>query len=85
MREIIRVLVAAVLLLVAVKPGSQEIRPACGGHFLTPSCLQCDHQRHAQIPVAAEGRRVGLCINSVRVALVFKSHDRCFSKSKEGS
>lgn len=59
MREIIGVLVAAVLQLVSVKLESQEIRPACGGRFLTPSCLQSDHQRDAQTPVAAGGRRDG--------------------------
>lgn len=65
MREFVRVLVAAVLLLVSVKRGSQEIRPACGGRFLTPSCLQSDPQRDAQTPVAAKRRnRNGFYINT---------------------
>lgn len=57
--EMIRVLVAAVRLLVSVKRESQEIRPVCGGCFLTPSCLQSDPQKDAQRPVAAERRRNG--------------------------
>lgn len=70
--EIIKVLLAAVLQLVSVKPGSQEIRPVCGGRFLTPLCLQTDHQTDAQTPIAAEGRRRdGFYINSDRVALFF--------------
>lgn len=71
MREITGVPVAPVL--VSVKPGSQETRPACGGHFLTPSCLQSGHQRDAHILIAAEGRRVSLYINSDRVSL-FLNH-----------
>ena len=66
-KKMIRVLFAAVLQLVSVNPGSQEIRPVCGGHFPTPSCLQSGHQTHAQTPVAAEGRRN--C--SDRVAMCF--------------
>lgn len=83
MREITGVPVAPVL--VSVKPGSQEIRPTCGGHFRTSSCLQSGHQRDAHILIAAEERRVGLHINSDRVSLVFKSHGRCFTKKQEGS
>lgn len=56
---------AAVLQLVSVRPGSQEIRPVCGGRFLTPSCLQSGLQRDVQTPVAAGRRRTDdFCINS---------------------
>lgn len=56
---------AAVLQLVSVKPGSQEIRPVCGGRFLTPSCLQSGLQRDVQTPAAAGGRRTDdFCMNN---------------------
>lgn len=68
----IRVLVPAAVQLVSVKPGSQEIRPVCGGRSPTPSCLQFGHQTDAQTPAAAEGRGIdGFYINSVRVARFF--------------
>lgn len=63
--QVIGVLVAALLELLAAGPGSQETGRVCGERFPTLSCLQFDHQTDARTPVAGKGAgRESLHINS---------------------